>query len=362
MNKITPNKALLTSPVQPQPKASAPVKNYRIDLSLNESPFPPSDKVMAAFVESGKTLNRYPDFTSTKLRGALAEKYGLDDTRIFCSSGSEEILKYIGHAYIAAGDEVIYPRYGFLMYWFITLKSGGIPVPIDHDDYVISVDNILSAVTDKTRVVIIDNPGNPTGTYLPYSEIKRLRENLPEHILLVLDCAYADFVTKDDFDCGFELVDKHQNVIVTRTLSKLYGLSAIRIGWSYMTQDMVEVMLRLRGGFNVNAPAQKIGVVAIADEQYATMVRDYTKKWVAWLTNEIEQLGLIVTPSVCNFILVHFPGGPESKNAADAFLKENEINVNPVSFYKLHSSLRISVGSEEENIALIEVLKKHLTS
>ncbi len=359
MSKIIPNQAILRAPFQPQAPGDTEIKKYAINLSLNENAFPPSVAAIKAYEKECKTLHRYPDRSCAKLRKVLGKKFNLDDTRIVCSNGSEEILKYVAQAYIADGDEAIYPKYGFLMYKVVILKSGGIPVPVAHDDFVISVDNILAAVTERTRVVFVDNPGNPTGTYLPYSEIKRLRKYLPEHILLVLDCAYADFVTNDDFDCGFDLVDEHENVIVTRTLSKLYGLSALRIGWSYMTKDMAEIMLRLKGGFNVNAPAQISGVAAIEDENHANMVRIYTQKWIALLTDEMVKLGLKVTPSVCNFILIHFPDGKEAKQSADKFLKLQDILVGSVDFYQLPASMRITVGTEDENNALIKAMKNH---
>lgn len=360
MTKIAPNQAILRAPVKPQAPGDSEIKKYTIDLSLNENAHLPSPAAIAAYAKEAKTLNRYPDRTSAKLRKILGKKFNLDDTRIICSSGSEEMLKYIAQAYIAEGDEVIYPKYGFLMYKMVTLKSGGIPVPVEHDDFVISVDNILAAVTDKTRVVFVDNPGNPTGTYLPYFEIKRLRENLPAHILLVLDSAYADFVSNDDFNSGFDLVDEYENIIVTRTLSKLYGLSALRIGWGYMTKDMAEVMLRLKGGFNVTSPAQIAGVAAIEDESHAHMVREHTNKWLAILTDEMTKLGLKVTPSVCNFILVHFPDGIEAKQAADKFLKLKDILVGSVDFYQLPASMRITIGTNDENKALIKAMQDHL--
>lgn len=358
MKKIKANKYVISVPGQPQPKAGDVKKKYKIDLSLNENAFPPSEAAQEAYYMAGPTLNRYPDYTSQELRGALAKKYDLDDTRIICTAGSEQMLSFLARGFIEEGDEVIYPRYGFMVYWYNIKMAGGIPIAVEHDDFKINVDYILQAVTDKTRVVFIDNPGNPTATYVPYDEIKKLRQQLPQHILLVLDGAYADFVTSDDFNCGFKLVDQYKNVVVTRTLSKLYGLSGLRIGWSYLPDDIAATMLHLKGGFNVATPAQAAGIIAIDDDEYANKVRAHSKKWVGYLTNELTKLGLIVTPSVCNFILVHFPGGPDAMIRADQYLKEHDINVGSVAIYKLPSSIRITVGTEQENYALIDSLKE----
>ena len=359
MTKVIPNDFINSVPGQPQPPADTIKKRYKIDLSLNENAFPPSDKAIAAYKSAGFTLNRYPNYTSAELRGVLGKKFSLDDKRIMCTAGSEQMLSFLTRAYVAPGDEVIYPRYGFMIYWFNVMMAGGVPIPVDQDDFVVNVDYILDAVTDRTRVVFLDNPGNPTATYVPYDEIKRLRENLPQHILLVLDAAHADFVTQDDYDCGFELVDQYNNVVVTRTLSKLYGLSGLRIGWTYLPEEVATTLLHLKGGFNVSTPAQVAGAAAVLDEEHALMVRKHSEKWVKYLTNELRTLGIIVTPSVCNFILIHFPDGRDAMKAADAFLKEKDINVGPVGMYKLDSSLRVTVGTEEENTALINALKEY---
>lgn len=307
MTKIKPNDYVKASPPQNQPPAGAVPPQFKINLALNESPYPPSPKAIEAYHQTVDVLNRYPNYFSADVRQVLGEKYGLDDTRIICAAGSEQILSYIARAYIAEGDEVIHPRYGFMIYRFNIAMQGATAVAIDHDEnFVIVVDNILNAVTDKTRVVFLDNPGNPTGTYVPYSEIKRLRVELPSHILLVLDAAYAEFATEDDYDAGFELVDKHDNVIVTRTLSKLYGLSSLRIGWAYSTKEIINTLMHLKGGFNVSKPAQTAGAAAVLDDEYAIECRDKCRAGIDYLTFELNNMGLNVTPSVCNFIMLHF--------------------------------------------------------
>lgn len=357
MTKIKPNKYVQDSPPQVQPPANAKRPEFKISLAFNESPYPPSPKAVEAYHNAVNQLNRYPNYFSADVREVLGEKYGLDDTKIMCAAGSEQILSYIARAYISEGDEVIHPRYGFMVYRFNIAMEGAKAVAIDHDDdYVIQVDNILNAVTDKTRVVFFDNPGNPTGTYVPYSEVVRLREELPDHILLVLDAAYAEFADKDDYDCGFDLVDKHENVIVTRTLSKLYGLSGLRIGWAYSTNEIINTLMHLKGGFNVSKPAQTAGAAAVLDQEYADEVLKKCQDGIKYLTNELRAMGLKVTDSVCNFIMLHFESREQMKDC-DAHLKENSIMVGTLGAYGLEQTLRITVGTDEENKAFIGAMK-----
>ncbi|MEZ5758929.1 MAG: histidinol-phosphate transaminase [Emcibacteraceae bacterium] len=357
MTKIKPNKFIRDSPAQPQPPAENKPPQFKINMALNESPYPPSPNALEAYHETAKFLNRYPNYSSAELRLVLGEKYNLDNTRIMCAAGSEQILSYIARAYISEGDEVIHPRYGFMVYRFNIAMQGAKSVPVEHDDFIVNVDYILDAVTERTRLVFLDNPGNPTGTYVPYTEIVRLRENLPEQILLVLDAAYAEFASEADYDAGFELVDKHENVIVTRTLSKLYGLSGLRIGWAYSTEEIINTLLHLKGGFNVSKPAQSAGAAAVLDQDYADKARDKCRAGIDYLTRELRAMGLNVTSSVCNFVMLHFPDGRDQMKAADQHLKECGIMVGPLGAYNLSSSLRITVGTDDENRAFINAMK-----
>jgi histidinol-phosphate aminotransferase len=323
MTKIKPNTYVKSAPPQNQPPADTKRPEFKINLSFNESPYPPSPKAVEAYHKTVDILNRYPNYFSADVRKVLGEKYGLDDTRIMCGAGSEQILSFISRAYIDEGDEVIHPRYGFMVYRFMIAMQGATAIAIDHDEnFVIVVDNILNAVTDKTRLVFLDNPGNPTGTYVPYSEVKRLRKELPDHILLVLDAAYAEFATEDDYDAGFELVDEHENVIVTRTLSKLYGLSGLRVGWAYSTSEIINTLMHLKGGFNVSKPAQTAGTAAVLDDAYAVECRDKCRAGIDYLTTELRAMGLSVTDSVCNFVMLHFIDRDQMKSCDD-FLKDH---------------------------------------
>ena len=360
MTKIKPNKFVKESPPQNQPPADTKGPEFKINLSFNESPYPPSPKAIEAYKQSIEVLNRYPNYFSADVRKVLGEKYGLDDTRIICTAGSEQVLRYISRAYIGEGDEVIHPRYGFMVYRFNIAMQGATAVAIDHDEnFVIVVDNILNAVTDKTRVVFLDNPGNPTGTYVPYSEIKRLREELPDHILLVLDAAYAEFATEDDYDAGFKLVDEHENVIVTRTLSKLYGLSSLRVGWAYSTSEIINTLMHLKGGFNVSKPAQSAGTAAVLDDDYANECLEKCRAGIDYLTKELRGMGLTVTDSVCNFVMLHFKDRDQMKSC-DEFLKSKSIMVGPLGAYGLDKTLRITVGTTQENQTFISVMKDFL--
>jgi histidinol-phosphate aminotransferase len=357
---VKANDHITSSPSQPQPPADFKKPVYKVNLALNESPFPPCPAARAAYDAAGKVLNRYPEYTSHSLRLVLGEKYGIDNTRIMCTAGSEQILAFIARAYIAPEDEVIYPKYGFMVYKFNIAMAGGIGIPVEHDDFKINVQYILDAVTDKTRLVFLDNPGNPTGTYVPYDDIKRLRAELRDDILLVLDAAYAEFCTHNDYDAGLSLVDQYANVVVTRTLSKLYGLSGLRVGWTYGPAEIINTLLHLKGGFNVNYPAQAAGAAAVMDDEYANMVRSHCQKSIDWMSAELRALGINVTPSVCNFMLIHFADGREKMKACDQYLKENDIGVGPLGAYGLDSSLRITVGTDDENKAFIDAMKDYM--
>ena len=226
-----------------------------IKLSSNESAVGPSPKAQAAYRELAGTLHRYPDGGATDLRTALGALHGIDPDRIVCGNGSDELLQLLAHAYAGPGDEVIYSRHGFLVYPLATLAVGATPVVAHETDYTADVDAILSLVTERTRIVFLANPNNPTGTYIPKGELRRLWGGLPEHVVLVVDSAYAEFVTTADYDPGLELAGMAPNVVMTRTFSKAYGLAALRLGWAYAAPAVIDVIHRIRGPFNANAAA-----------------------------------------------------------------------------------------------------------
>ncbi|MEM6498828.1 MAG: histidinol-phosphate transaminase, partial [Pseudomonadota bacterium] len=332
-----------------------------IILSANETPLGPSPKAIAAFETLAGKLERYPDGAMTKLRDAIAQVYGLNSDNIVCGSGSDELLSLLAQSYLSAGDEAIFTEHGFLVYRIAILAAGATPVVAPERNMTASVDTILECVTDKTKVVFLANPNNPTGTYVPFDEVRRLRQALPQSVLLVLDAAYAEYVRRNDYESGLELVATTNNTVMTRTFSKIYGLAALRLGWAYCPQEVAGVLNRVRGPFNVNAAAMAAGAAAIADAEHVERARVHNDQWLPWLTSEIRNLGLAVTDSVGNFVLISFDKTDgKSAAAADAYLKSKGIIARGTGGYGLANSLRVTVGAEAENQAVVAALKDFL--
>lgn len=342
-------------------KSTAPagVKLYK--LSSNETPLGASPKAIASYKAAADKLELYPDGNSTALREAIARRYGLDPNRLVCGAGSDEILSFLTNAYIGPGDEGIFTEYGFLVYRIAILAAGGVPVVVKEKDFTADVDAILAAVTPKTKIIYLANPNNPTGTYLPHAEVKRLHAGLRPDILLVLDAAYAEYVRTNDYSSGLELAAAADNVVMTRTFSKIHGLAALRIGWGYMPLAIADAVNRIRGPFNVSAPAIAAGVAAIEDGAHMETALAHNETWNGWLTGELRALGLKVTPSVGNFLLIHFPEtkGRTAKEA-DAFLTGRGLVLRAVGAYGLPNALRLTVGSEEANRLVIAAFKDFL--
>lgn len=326
-------------------------------LSSNESPLGPSPKAVQAFEAAAADLERYPDGQATLLRNAIAHRYGLDAGRIVCGAGSDEILTMLAHAYLGAGDEAIYTEHGFLVYRIAILANGATPVVAPERDLKTDVDAILARVTPRTRMVFIANPNNPTGTYIGIDEVRRLRAELRSDILLVLDGAYAEYVRRNDYEAGLELVATTNNTVMTRTFSKIHGLASLRIGWGYCPAAIADVLNRIRGPFNMSSPAIAAGAAAIEDVDHVEAAAAHNEQWRPWLEGELGKLGLVVTPSVANFILIHFPRtvGQSAKDA-DAHLKSKGIILRMVGSYGLGHCLRLTVGSEDENRRVVAAL------
>jgi histidinol-phosphate aminotransferase len=342
-------------------KSGAPGLAKVFKLSSNETPLGPSPRAIAAYQTVAAHLEDYPDGAATELREAIGRAFGLDPDRIVCGAGSDDLLNLLARAYLADGDEAIYTTHGFLVYPIATLGTGAKPVVAAERNYTASVDTILGAVTKKTKIVFLANPNNPTGTYISFDEVKRLHRGLPSQVLLVLDAAYAEYVRRNDYESGIELVATSDNVVMTRTFSKIHGLAAVRLGWMFGPADVVAAINRIRGPFNVNAPAIAAGIAAIADHEHQERARQHNSRWLGWLAEEIEKLGLKVTPSVANFLLIHFPEtkGRTAKEA-DAFLTARGLILRQVAVYKLPHALRMSVGTEEANRLVVAALKEFL--
>jgi histidinol-phosphate aminotransferase len=328
-----------------------------IKLSSNETPFGPSPRAIEAYLAAAKHLSRYPDGSARALREAIAKLYGLDPARIVCGAGSDELLNLLAAAYLGPGDEAIYSAHGFLVYKIAILAHGATPVVAPETDLTSSVDAIVACVSPRTRVVFIANPNNPTGTYLSFDEVKRLREGLPAHVLLVLDAAYAEYVRKNDYEAGIELVATTANTVMTRTFSKIYGLASLRIGWVYCPTEIADALNRIRGPFNVSGPAIAAGVAALEDQAWVQRGADHNEVWRGRVAEAMSGLGLGVTPSAANFLLLHFAkGNGRSAPEADKFLHEQRIILRRVEEYGLPHALRMTIGTEEENRAAIDAL------
>jgi histidinol-phosphate aminotransferase len=347
-------------PYVPGKSAAKGAKVFK--LSSNESPLGASAKAIAAYMAAGEKLALYPDGAATQLRTAIASRYGLQADNIVCGAGSDELLQLLAHAYVGPGDEAIYSQYGFLVYPIAIQSNGATPVVAPEKDYLADVDAILARVTERTRMVFLANPNNPTGRYLPFSEVKRLHAGLPQDVLLVLDAAYAEYVRRNDYEAGLELVATSSNVVMTRTFSKIYGLAALRLGWAYCPAHVADVLNRVRGPFNISAPAIAAGVAAMADQEFLERAVAHNDTWLPWLSEELSALGLDVTPSVGNFVLVHFAAGNgRDAHAADAHLQDSGFVVRRMDAYGMPGALRISVGTEDANRGLVASLKEFLS-
>jgi len=333
-----------------------------IKLSSNESSFGPSPKAIEAYQSMAASLHRYPDGSQNQLRRAIADVYSLDAEKIICSNGSDEILDMIYRSYLTAGDEIILSANHFSMCALYAKIQGARIVLAIENNYVTSVDDLLGKLTPDTRMVTLANPNNPTGTYLNAEQIKRIHACLPSDVLFVIDAAYAEYVSYADYDSGTSLVDDFDNVIVTRTFSKIYGLSALRLGWAYCPQAIIDVLQRIRSPFNTNSPAMVAAIEAVKDQNYIDRIRLHTAKWQQRIEKELSALGIRVIPSAANFYLLNFNqcAGKSALKAAD-FLEAEGIIPRPVRTSDGEDVLRITVGLDGENEAVIMALRKYMS-
>ena len=344
-------------PGKPAPAGAR--KTYK--LSSNESPLGPSPKAVAAFRDAAASLALYPDGGAYALKAALAERHGLDPDWLMVGNGSDELIGLIASAFLAPGDEGLYNQYGFLSYPIAIRAAGATPVIAPERDLLADVDAMLARVTERTRVVFLANPNNPTGALLPQSEVVRLHAGLPATTLLVLDAAYAEYVAAPGYEAGAELVAKHENVVMARTFSKAYGLAGLRLGWIYARPYVIDAVNRIRGPFNVNLPAQAAGAAALADPDHLAAAVALNARWLPWLAREIAALGLAVPPSHGNFLLVRFADAATAKRA-DAALTAAGFALRGMGAYGLSDCLRLSVGDEEANVGVVAALRQFLSA
>ena len=342
-------------------KSSAPGVAKIHKLSSNETPLGPSPRAIEAFRAAAGHLAAYPDGTAGALREAIGRRFGLDPARIVCGAGSDEIIHLLASAYIGAGDEGVFTEHGFLVYKIAILAAGGTPVIAPETNITADVDAILAKVGPRTKVVFFANPNNPTGTYLPVAEVERLADSLPGDVLLVIDAAYAEYATQADYAAGKALVSTRENVVMTRTFSKIYGLAALRLGWCYAPAAVCDALNRIRPPFNTNGPAIAAGVAAIEDAAHIERSIAHNDAWRDWLTGEIGALGIRTTPSAGNFLLLHF-ADPAEAAAADAFLTGRGLILRAVGAYGLPDCLRLTVGAEDANRLVVAALRDFIAS
>ncbi|WP_127104899.1 histidinol-phosphate transaminase [Pararhodobacter zhoushanensis] len=324
-----------------------------LKLSSNENPYGASPKAQAAFAAAAGNLHRYPNTDHAGLRAAIGEIHGLDPDRIICGVGSDEVLQFITQSYAGPGDEVITTEHGFSMYPILAHAAGAVPVEVREVGRRIDVDAILAAVTERTRIVFIANPANPTGTMVGEAALHRLAAGLPETALLVLDGAYAEFA--EGFDGGASLVDTYPNVVMTRTFSKIHGLGGLRIGWGYARREVIDVLNRVRQPFNLSVAQMDAAEAAIRDVGFTRFCATENAKWRDFLRQALVQMGIGCDESFANFILARF-ASPEEADAADQALKADGILVRKVAGYKLPNCLRITIGDEDACRRIIGVL------
>ncbi|NNK77164.1 MAG: histidinol-phosphate transaminase [Litoreibacter sp.] len=338
---ITPQPGILDIALYQGGEAHAPGVVDPVKLSSNENPFGPSPRALDAFRQAAGNLHVYPSTDHAALRAAIGEVQGLDPERIICGVGSDEIISFLCYAYAGPGDEVLHTEHGFAMYRISALAAGATPVVAPEDNRKTDVDALLEACTERTRLVFIANPNNPTGTMISQADLERLADGLPEQALLVLDGAYAEYV--EDYDAGQSVIDTRENVFMTRTFSKIYGLGGLRVGWGYGPQQIVDTLNRIRGPFNLSSPALQAAEVAMRDVAYTDRCRIENTRMRTWLSKALENLGVPSDPSFCNFILARF-ADPAEAEACDAHLKSRGLIVRRVGGYGLPECLRITIG------------------
>jgi histidinol-phosphate aminotransferase len=348
--------------VRYNPNLSAPKAGRIIRLSANEGALGPSPKAMRALAEVGGQVHHYPEEEPRAMAETIGQIHGLDPERMIFGCGSDELIQALCQTYIDPGDEVIHTEYGFVMYPMCTTVAGGVPVSAPDIDYRVSVDAILERVTERTRIVFLANPNNPTGSYLSRTEVTRLHRELPENVLLVIDAAYAEFVSRNDYSDGSELVEVSENVIMLRTFSKLYAMAGLRLGWGYGPRDVINAMHVVKQPFGANRGAVAAAMAAVQDTDFVKRSVEHNEAWQPWTKARFEALGLSCLPSVTNFLMVKFPDEP-TRNAAAAgeYLGERGILIRGMAGYGAPEYLRLSIGTEEEMRIVVDTVAEFLS-
>ncbi|MEM8553674.1 MAG: histidinol-phosphate transaminase [Pseudomonadota bacterium] len=326
-----------------------------LKLSANENPLGPPPAAQAAIVAAASGTHLYPSTDHAGLRLAIGEVHGLDPDRIICGVGSDEVLQFVTQAFAGPGDEIIHTAHGFSMYPILTHMAGATPVCVPETERCVDVDAILGAVTERTRVILVTNPGNPTGTRLPEADLERLVDAVPGNVIVVLDAAYAEYV--DGFDGGASLVADRANLLMTRTFSKIYGLGGLRIGWGYADRALIEVLTRIRQPFNLSTVQLAAAEAAVRDRDWVKNCADLNAAQRARLTGALRQLGVPCDDSETNFVLARFSDQVEAESAHAAFVADGII-VRKVAGYGFPEGLRITVGDADQTSRVIATLTR----
>lgn len=343
MNHITPQPGIMDIALYQGGASHVAGLSDVIKLSSNENPHGPSPRATLAVRDSAARLHRYPSTDHADLREAIGAVHGLDPAQIICGVGSDEVLQFVVHAYAGAGDEVIHTEHGFSMYPILARMVGATPVKVPEQDRRVDVDAILAACTERTRIVFLTNPGNPTATMIPEAEVARLADGLPPGVLLVIDGAYTEFV--EVFDGGAGIVAAREHVIMTRTFSKIYGLGGMRVGWGYAPRSIIDVLNRVRQPFNLSGTALAAAEAAVRDRDYVAFCQRENARLRARLAEALADAGVASDPSCTNFILARF-GSRQEAEACDTALQARGLIVRRVAGYGLPDALRITVGDE----------------
>ena len=353
-NKIIPKPGILSIPKYVGGKNRSDGFDQPIKLSANENPYGPSPRAIKAFLSAKGSLGVYPDGDHSDLRKAIAEVMVIDSDKIICGAGSDEILHFLCQCYAGQDDEVIYTEHGFAMYRISALAVGAKPIEVLENNRHADIPAIIKACNNKTKLIFLANPNNPTGTFIEPDEINKLAKSIPDHTLLVIDGAYAEYIK--DFDSGLRLAEERDNVFITRTFSKIYGLGSLRVGWGYGPKNVIDALKRVKGPFNLSTAAQVAATAAIRDTEYVHKCREDNLRLREYLSLELKKINIHSDRSFANFLLLQFFDSNVA-NSADKYLNKNAIIVRNVSNYKLESYLRISVGTSNDCKKVIEILK-----
>lgn len=340
-------------------RSSPPGVKKRLLLGTNESPLPPSPLALAAYEKRGLNLNRYPDASYRELREAIGKRFGCDPDRTVVTCGSETLIHMLIRGYCGPSDEVLFSQYEFRMVGRVAQLCGSDPIQVQNNGWYPDVDAMLGAITENTKLVFLANPNNPTGTYLPDKEIRRLHAGIPENVVFVLDSVYAEYVMAEDYSSGVEIVNEFSNTVMIRTFSKYYSLAANRLGWAYGSPEIAKTLNTMRAPFNVGSPAPECATAALGDPEYDNIVLGHNNKWLPWFSNKLREIGLEVVPSVGNYVTTRFNSVETAARVYQGLLTEG-IVTNYLTQYGLSDCIRFTIGLEHELREVLDVISKNM--